>query len=276
MSLTVIDWGALALVVIVGLPHGAFDAAISLSMITSAQKIKQLIGILTSYLLLAIFVILVWYQFPEFSLFMFLIISVVHFGLADYSANPAQIKWAYVIGHGGVVALWLPVIHKEEVTKLFAILTNGPTPFLWQIMASLVLIWMVGTIVHLYQTLRSKQHYPAGFELIGLIVLAWIAPPLVTFAIYFCFIHSRRHFAFVWKQLQSISTKRMLINSAFLLSVASWLMGGTLYWYLHLQMTVSDAALQTIFIGLAALTVPHMILIDLIFRPYAVKTFEKN
>ena len=275
MILTVMDWWALAFVVFIGLPHGAFDAAISLSMLSSA-KIVRLAGILICYLLLAILVVLVWYQIPKFSLIFFLIISVIHFGLADYSANPTRIKWSHVLAHGGVVAIWLPVIHKEEVKELFAILTNGYTPFLWNIMTMLMLFWIFGTALHLYQTLSSKKHYFVGVELIGLIMLALIATPLVTFAVYFCLIHSRRHFIFIWKQLQHISTKRVLINSALLLSCASWLMGGGLYWYLNMEITSSNAALQTIFIGLAALTVPHMMLIDLVFRPHSTRKTARD
>ncbi len=276
MSLTVIDWWALAFVVFIGLPHGAFDAAISFSMLPSAKKINRLAGILICYLILAIVVVLVWNQLPGFSLFLFLIISIIHFGLADYSANPTRIKWAHVFAHGGIIAIWLPVIHKDRVTELFAILTNGSTPFLWDTMTILLLFWIGGTVLHLYQILRSNKHYLVGVELLGLIVLAWMATPLITFAIYFCLIHSRRHFTFIWKQLQPFSTKRVLINSALLLSGASWLMGGGLYWYLNLEMAASNAALQTIFIGLAALTVPHMMLIDVVFRPHSKRITESN
>jgi hypothetical protein len=53
-------------------------------------------------------------------------------------------------------------------------------------------------------------------------------------------------------------------------------MGAGLYWYLHLEMSASNAALQTIFIGLAALTVPHMMLIDLIFRPHSTRIIESD
>ena len=272
MNLTVTDWWAFAFVVFIGLPHGAFDAAVTLSLLPRGKKIIRLAGILICYLLLAIFVVLVWYQIPEFALLLFLIISVIHFGLADYSATPTRKKWSHVTAHGGIVAIWLPVIHKEEVTELFAVLTDGHTPFVWDIMMILILFWVGGTALHLYQTLRSKKHYFVGIELIGLIVLAWMASPLVTFAVYFCLIHSIRHFTFIWSQLRSISNKRVLINSALVLSIASWLMGGGLYWYLHLEMTTSNAALQTIFIGLAALTVPHMMLIDLVFRPHSNKT----
>ncbi len=275
MSLTAIDWFALSLVVFIGLPHGAFDAAISLSMISSHKKFTRFTGILLSYLLLTVLVIFAWMQFPEISLLIFLVISVIHFGMADFSAYPTKLKWPHVIAHGGIVAIWLPIINKEEVMKLFVILTNSVAPFLWKSLSVLILFWLIAGILHLFETFRSK-HYLVIFEFFILILLAFFAPPLVTFAVYFCFFHSRRHFTFVWEQLQPISTKKMMILSAVILSTSSWLLGGILYWYLNLNMASSNAALQTIFIGLAALTVPHMMLIDLIFRPHSNKTKNKN
>ena len=275
MILTPIDWFALALVIIIGLPHGAFDAAISLSMISSKKKITRFTGILLSYLLLAVLVILVWKQFPEISLLIFLIISVMHFGMADFSAYPTNLKWPHIIAHGGIVAIWLPIVNKQEVMQLFSILTNSEAPLLWESLTILFIFWFISGILHLWETLRFKHHI-VTLELFSLILLAYFAPPLVTFAVYFCFIHSRRHFTFVWGQLQQISSKKMIISSAVILSSSSWMLGGGLYWYLNLNMTASDAALQTIFIGLAALTVPHMMLIDLMFRPHSDKIKNKN
>ena len=275
MSLTVIDWFALALIVFIGLPHGALDAAISLSMISSNKRILQLIGILLSYLLLTISVILVWKQFPEFSLLIFLVISVIHFGMADYSASPTKLKWPHIFAHGGIVAIWLPIINKQEVIQLFSVLTNGVTPLLWNSLTILFLFWLLSVVLHLFETLRSKYYF-ITFEFLSLFLLACFAPPLLTFAIYFCFIHSRKHFTFVWRALQPITTKKMMIISAIILSISSWFLGGSFYWYLNLSMTANDAAIQTIFIGLAALTVPHMMLIDLIFRPHSNNTIKKN
>ena len=275
MSLTAIDWFALALVVVIGLPHGAFDAAISLSMISSNKKIARLMGILLSYLLLAVLVVLIWKQLPELSLLIFLIISVIHFGMADFSAYPTKLKWPHIIAHGGIVAIWLPIVKKKEVVELFSTLTDGVAPLLWESLTILILFWFIAGFLHLYDTFRSK-HYLITFEFIALIILAYFAPPLLTFAVYFCFIHSRRHFTFVWEKLQPMNTKKMMIISAVVLSVSSWVLGCCFYWYLNLYMTTSDAALQTIFIGLAALTVPHMMLIDLVFRPYSNKFDNKN
>ena len=106
MGLMLIDWCALALVVFIGLPHGALDAAISFSMISSSKRIAGLAGLLLIYLLLAIAIFLIWYQLPAFSLLIFLLISIVHFGMADFNASPTKLKWPHIIAHGGVVAVW--------------------------------------------------------------------------------------------------------------------------------------------------------------------------
>ena len=90
MGLMLIDWCALALVVFIGLPHGALDAAISFSMISSSKRIARLAGLLLIYLLLAIAIFLIWDQLPAFSLLIFLLISIVHFGMADFNACPTS------------------------------------------------------------------------------------------------------------------------------------------------------------------------------------------
>ena len=92
MGLMLIDWCALALVVFIGLSHGALDAAISFSMISSSKRIARLAGLLLIYLLLAIAIFLIWYQLPAFSLLFFLLISIVHFGMADFNASPTNLS----------------------------------------------------------------------------------------------------------------------------------------------------------------------------------------
>ena len=67
-----------------------------------------------------------------------------------------------------------------------------------------------------------------------------------------------------------------MIGSAIILSFTSSLIGGAIYFFLNSKMMAGETALQSVFIGLAAVTVPHMILIDLIFRPHASRIKIKN
>ena len=61
-----------------------------------------------------------------------------------------------------------------------------------------------------------------------------------------------------------------IVNKAILLmiifSVFSWLGGVTAYYILLNLYSYSDAIIKVTFIGLAALTFPHMILVDGVFR----------
>ena len=50
-------------------------------------------------------------------------------------------------------------------------------------------------------------------------------------------------------------------------TIATWAMAAAAWLLLAGRIGVDAASLQIVFIGLAALTVPHMILIDGVFRP---------
>ena len=62
--------------------------------------------------------------------------------------------------------------------------------------------------------------------------------------------------------------KKKLLYLMIIFSVLSWLGGGTAY-YILLNLysyTDTDTIIKVTFIGLAALTFPHMILVDGLFR----------
>ena len=53
---------------------------------------------------------------------------------------------------------------------------------------------------------------------------------------------------------------------AFFYTISSWVMGGIAFWWCAEQMSGETALLRVVFIGLAALNVPHMVLVDGFFR----------
>lgn len=69
----------------------------------------------------------------------------------------------------------------------------------------------------------------------------------------------------IWKKLQIAINSRVIFIQAIGLTAISWLLGlGALYFFDSGD--VDADILRVVFIGLAALTVPHMILVDGFFR----------
>ena len=69
----------------------------------------------------------------------------------------------------------------------------------------------------------------------------------------------------IWHILAAAAAPKRLIMQAAGYTIASWLLGALALLWLN-ESTVEAELIQIIFIGLAALTVPHMILVDGFFR----------
>jgi len=80
--LSVTDLFALAAVMLIGLPHGAFDGALAFCL-GFGRSPGKIIGFLVMYLLLAGLSALIWLVSPAFALAAFLVLTIVHFGSGD-------------------------------------------------------------------------------------------------------------------------------------------------------------------------------------------------
>ena len=93
---------ALGGVVLIGLPHGAFDGAIA-ACLGQANRPVKMIRFIILYVALAGLVVGLWLVFPVAALIGFLGISVVHFGLGDARAGAGFFRYVQVVAHGGGV-----------------------------------------------------------------------------------------------------------------------------------------------------------------------------
>ena len=73
---------ALAAVIIIGLPHGALDGAIAIYLGYS-KRIVLLLRFVLLYVVAAALVVAAWMAAPAVCLLIFLVISMLHFGLGD-------------------------------------------------------------------------------------------------------------------------------------------------------------------------------------------------
>ena len=274
--LSVTDLFALATVMLVGLPHGAFDGAIAFCL-GFGRSSSKMIGFVVIYLLLAGLCALIWSVSPVFALATFLGLTIVHFGSGDteHLVQPGpklakrSLKACQVLVHGGMVTIVLPVFHSAEVSQLFIILAGPNAILLMDALTPALLVWLVAAFIYAAAGLVSRQYGAAALELAGLAVLIWLLPPLAGFAVYFCAVHSRRHFTSIWTAMQLYISRRFILFSGGILTLTSWAMGVGLYinQIASGSFSADEAFIRTVFILLAALTVPHMLLVDTMYRP---------
>ena len=251
---------ALLFVVLIGLPHGAFDGAIA-NHLGAGRSLAEAAKFITSYCAAAGLVIAIWIMFPAVTLTLFLIISMVHFGRGDALAKSRPVFMMQVLLHGGLPIFGIIYFQQTSVIPLFDALTNGDSNL--AILTSNIIVPVMGLMVFVYgltafrdASLRARF---AEFTLLA-VVFAFL-PPLVSFALYFCIIHTGRHMRRIWHVLASSSSQKALYRQAAGFTLASWIVGGAAFLWLETG-DLDAALLQVVFIGLAALTVPHMILVD--------------
>ena len=270
MTLALPDIIALAAILLIGLPHGAFDAAAA-ARTPTFNTVPRFIIFLALYLNLAVLTVMTWIYMPVTSLGIFLIISMIHFGLSERALKGRIERMFRIIASGGLTTIYLPLEHKYTVEPLFEIISGGESVTLFLFMAFAAPLWVLAVLIALILSVMRKGERLWALEFMLLLGAITLLPPLAGFAVYFCCVHSRNHFRAIWRQLKQSYITRHLILGATVLTTLSWLFAVTAFWQLAPILGQTAAALQIVFIGLAALTVPHMLLIDGIFRPSLVK-----
>ncbi|MBR95850.1 MAG: hypothetical protein CMA81_03410 [Euryarchaeota archaeon] len=261
VELGILNLIGLAGIVMIGLPHGAYDGAVAIHL-GIIKRFSSFVKFMIIYVALAALVVAIWMIAPIISLIIFLTISMLHFGAGDIKNGQGVLGFSEALAHGGLAIVGISQFHRSEVDEIFSYLINSDTTYVWLAIDILTVATIFAIITCVLQALNNSKWSVTVLELLLLGIVYAVAPPLLGFAIYFCCVHSARHFRKIYASIkQSVSTTSIR-NQAILFTSISWIAAGIAFWMFADFANPGPTIMRITFIGLAALTVPHMLLID--------------
>ena len=241
-------------VAILGLPHGALDLPMA-ETLWPLHGPADRVRFFAAYLGLVAGVVALWWLAPGAALAAFLSYSAWHFS-GDWEDADALRRAA-----GGAAVIGAPALfHQTEVAAIFAYLVPDNAA---EVVAQAAAGAGLATAAVFAATLldRAGRIDRPALEQAGLWAGGALLPPLMFFVVYFCLLHSLRHFA---ETLPAVRYRqRALWQLAGVMAVAlvgACLAGGALMAFGAPD--AETATLRVVFVGLAALTVPHMLLVE--------------
>ena len=249
------------LVSAIGIPHGFFDFSIGKKIFKKYHR-KWILYFTLSYIFISFIYLIAWIFLPGLSLLLFLFLAAYHFGFEDYNYMQETNKVVHLdinIFIKGLIVVFTPILfHFDQVNYLFSVLIgykiNGIE---FSIIQKILFIFLSVTHI-LFEKKKSYLHKTEGILcFLNFVIL----PPLVSFILYFCFMHSIRHFLesiYILKLVPNNFTTRnfliVIILTSVVFSIFSVFLISNFY-----EISISDTVIKFIFIILACLTLPHMI-----------------
>ena len=262
----------LSLILIIGVSHGALDHEKGKKLLQSL-KIYNMLIFYFSYILFAIAIVIFWILFPAATLIVFLIIASFHFGKEDTEFlinDNSYINQLLFFLKGSLIILAPLFFHFNETVSIFRLLLIENETFY----SSLSIIeennlLHIGIII---STISSIVLFVKNFELkkftifldyFSIIIINYYFTPLIAFTIYFCFLHSVRHsisLIFELNQENLFYGFLIFVKKAIPLTALTAIICLVGLFFLNNNYDFDSAILKMIFIGLASLTFPHILL----------------
>lgn len=240
-------------VALLGIPHGALDPLLAYAS-GIARSPKQFARFLGLYIALAGSVVLIWWLVPTVTLAAFLLLSIWHFR-SDWRH---ELKEWQALSAAAAIVCAPALFHPAVVQDVFFALSLGNSTR-WLVTALQVASVISLTTLALTIVVVIKKRPRIAIELLSLPVLSAALSPLLFFVIYFCGLHSPRHIIAALQLAQSRWPTVALVGATTTcLTIA---IAAAAFKFLPATES-AQRLLVIVFIGLAALTVPHMLLIE--------------
>lgn len=278
-----------AVVVLVGIPHGAVDHLVadpSAMSRRTAGTVRFDWPFHVRYVFTILAALLVWAIAPTAALAIFLIVSIHHFGQSDlaWCRLPARCQLALQWSRG-LLLVGLPLVaHLDAIAPTIDRLGGG-RPDEWGWLADHAVVWSsaliaqhvaVGAIAGVVAGRRSGLDAVwVRREMVGVAVLVAmfvLADPLVGFAVYFGLWHSLGHVLVVrqalaeqlrpgsppiaWGEFGRLALARTVLSTLGVVAVVG----------AFSAIGRSDDAVAALFVLVSVITVPHLVVVERLWR----------
>ena len=262
----------LLLILIIGVSHGSLDH-IKGKKLLKFFNIKSIYIFYITYILISAAVIATWMLLPSTTLILFLIIASYHFGKEDtqFLINDGSYFIQILYFFKGFLIILAPLyFHFQETIAIFKLLLiDNETFYLSLTFIETNKVILIGIIC---STLSSIFLFLKNFEIkkfvifldyFSILILNYYLSPLLAFTVYFCFLHSIRHSISLAIELDPNSVVngfRLFVKKALPLTILTCIFSFIALYLLSNSYNLDSAILKIIFIGLASLTFPHILL----------------
>jgi len=247
------------LIVTVGVSHGSLDH-IKGNKLLELFNIKNKLLFYFGYIIISLAIIVLWLILPLITLAMFLIVAAYHFGKEDavFEKNKkTKLLNLFLFLKGSLVILAPLYFNPEETIKIFENLDVQLNQINNNILIAIIVLSLISNFF------VNKNIFLSFLDSFTIIMLNFNFAPLVAFTIYFCFLHSLRHSLSLIEEIDNKNFKKGLNNflkKAFPLTLITIILFLIAVFFLNKYYLLDSAILKVIFIGLASLTFPHILL----------------
>ena len=271
-SLSISPIICLLLILSIGISHGALDNQKGKRLI-KLYNINNIYYFYLIYLIIAATIIIIWLLAPTLSLIIFLVVAAYHFGKEDTEFLKTKKSNIDIILYflKGILIIIAPLMfHFVETINIFKLLliqNESFYLFLNFIENNYIIsfIFLISLLTNIYFFLKDFKlvNLLIFFDFTSILILNYFFAPLVAFTLYFCFLHSFRHSLSLITELDKYNFKNGLlifIKKAAPLTILTAIFYLLSLYYLSNHYLVNEAIYKVIFIGLASLTFPHILL----------------
>jgi Brp/Blh family beta-carotene 15,15'-monooxygenase len=253
----------------IGIPHGALDHLVTLP---KSQPTKMAIFIVI-YVAVAVVAVVGILKFNTVGFILVLFMSAIHFGIGDAAfineidkrtqTERKLNRWFYIPA-AGFTPVFIPLVNSASTEALASV---NPALINWhQGYDSEILILVSAFAVLSIAVMFAGKRKREGVDLILLLLLSHLAPPLIAFAVYFGCWHAMRHTARLTLSLPKCieSLNQGLNTRAFSSAVIPGLPALVGTFVVAAVLALSGQSFSDEFFWMAlvvvwALTVPHMV-----------------